>query len=170
MFDIQGDSIKLNIDDMAIPPFKEHYNNSKNKAKALKEIEYVVWLYKWNTPYEAYPRSQRQGVVAKDVFGDENYEPTKEVEELTKRFLELQETTATRLLTTSKNAADALNETLIEYSKGAVDIDTALKVTRILKDVGSVVKSLDIAMKQAKAEQSEQGRVKGGGVIGLYEK
>lgn len=50
-----------------------------------------------------------------------------------------------------------------------MDIDTAIKVTRILKDVGSIVKSLDIAMKQARAEQLDSGRVKGGGVIGLYE-
>jgi len=50
-----------------------------------------------------------------------------------------------------------------------MDIDTAIKVTRILKDVGNIVKSLDIAMKQAKAEQIEAGRVKGGGTIGLYE-
>jgi len=50
-----------------------------------------------------------------------------------------------------------------------MDIDTAIKVTRILKDVGPIVKSLDIAMKQAKAEQMETGRVKGGGTIGRYE-
>ncbi len=50
-----------------------------------------------------------------------------------------------------------------------MDIDTAIKVTRILKDVGNIVKSLDIAMKQAKAEQVEAGRIKGGGTIGLYE-
>ena len=54
-------------------------------------------------------------------------------------------------------------------AKVAMDIDTAIKVTRILKDVGNIVKSLDIAMKQAKAEQLETGRVKGGGTIGLYE-
>ena len=50
-----------------------------------------------------------------------------------------------------------------------MDIDTALKITRILKDVSGVVKSLDIAMKQAKAEQLESGKIKGGGIIGLYE-
>lgn len=66
-------------------------------------------------------------------------------------------------------AAEGLIAALNDYSKGLMDIDTAIKVTRILKDVGSIVKSLDIAMKQAKAEQLETGRVKGGGVIGLYE-
>ena len=169
MFDIKGDKISLSTDDLAIPPFKDHYNNAKDKSKALKEIEYVIWLYKWNTPYEAYPLEQRPHVVAKDVFKDENYIPSEEVKELAKRFNEFQETPGTRLLSASQTAAEGLIAALQDYSRGLMDIDTAIKVTRILKDVGNIVKSLDIAMKQAKAEQVESGRVKGGGIIGLYE-
>lgn len=169
MFDIQGDKIKLSTEDLAIPPFKDHYNNAKDKQKALKEIEYVVWLHKWNTPYEAYPVNQRPVVVAKDVFKDEHYVPSEEVKQLARRFLEFQETPGTRLLSASQTAAEGLIAALNDYSKGLMDIDTAIKVTRILKDVGNIVKSLDIAMKQAKAEQLESGRVKGGGIIGLYE-
>lgn len=49
MFDIQGNRIILSTDELAIPPFrKEYYNNSTNKELALKEIEYVIWLYRWN--------------------------------------------------------------------------------------------------------------------------
>ena len=169
MFDIQGDKIKLSIEDLAIPPFKDHYNGAKNKSQALKEIEYVIWLYRWNTPYEAYPASERASVVAKDVFKDENYIPSDSVNELSKRFLEFQETPGTRLLSASQTAAEGLIAALNDYSKGLMDIDTAIKVTRILKDVGGIVKSLDVAMKQAKAEQAETGRIKGGGTIGLYE-
>lgn len=169
MFDIQGDKIQLSKEDLAIPPFKDHYNNAEDKQKALKEIEYVVWLHKWNTPYEAYPVNQRPVVVAKDVFKDEHYVPSEEVKELARRFLEFQETPGTRLLSASQTAAEGLIAALNDYSKGLMDIDTAIKVTRILKDVGNIVKSLDIAMKQAKAEQLESGRVKGGGIIGLYE-
>lgn len=169
MFDIQGDRIKLNTEDLAIPPFKDHYNNAKNKSQALKEIEYVIWLHKWNTPYEAYPVNQRASVVAKDVFKDDKYEPSDEVKSLCERFIEFQETPGTRLLSASQTAAEGLIAALNDYSKGIMDIDTAIKVTRILKDVGNIVKSLDIAMKQAKAEQLESGRVKGGGTIGLYE-
>lgn len=170
MFDIQNNQVKLNLDDLGVPPFKDYYNNSKNKQKALKEIEYIVWLYKWNSPYEAYSREQRPKIIARDVFGDENYELSKEAKELIKRFIEFQETCATRLLLTSKDTADSINDTLLKYSKETLDIDTAIKVTKVLKDVGNIVKSLDIATKQAKAEQLEQGRVKGGGTIGLYEK
>ena len=169
MFDIKGDKISLNTEDLAIPPFRDHYNEAKDKSLALKEIEYVVWLYKWNSPYEAYPAEQRANVVAKDVFKDEKYVHTAEVKQLAKRFNEFQETPGTRLLSASQTAAEGLIAALNDYSQGNMDIDTAIKVTRILKDVGSIVKSLDIAMKQAKAEQLETGRVKGGGVIGLYE-
>ena len=169
MFDIQGDKVRMSTEDLAIPPFRDHYNNAQDKTQALKEIEYVVWLHKWNTPYEAYPLDKLPLVVAKDVFKDENYVPSDEVKELIKRFLEFQETPGTRLLSASQTAAEGLIAALNDYSRGLMDIDTAIKVTRILKDVGNIVKSLDIAMKQAKAEQVEAGRVKGGGDIGLYE-
>lgn len=169
MFDIQGSKIKLNTEDLAVPPFKEHYNTAKDKEQALKEIEYIVWLHKWNTPYEAYPEKERASIVAKDVFKDENYIPSVSVKELAKRFQEFQQTPSTRLLASSQSAAEGLIETLNQYSEGNMDIDTALKITRILKDVSAVVKSLDIAMKQAKAEQMESGKVKGGGIIGRFE-
>ena len=169
MFDIQGDKIRLSTEDLAIPPFKDHYNGAKDKQQALKEIEYVIWLHKWNTPYNAYPIDKRQSIVAKDVFKDENYTPSEKVQQLVSRFLEFQETPGTRLLTASQTAAEGLIAALNDYSNGSMDIDTAIKVTRILKDVGNIVKSLDVAMKQAKAEQLESGRVKGGGTIGLYE-
>jgi hypothetical protein len=86
------------------------------------------------------------------VFGDEKYIPTDEVKTLQKRFIEFQETPGTRLLSASRTAAEGLINALNDYSTGAMDIDTAIKVTRILKDVGNIVKSLDVAMKQAKAE------------------
>lgn len=169
MFDIQGDKVKLSSEDLAIPPFKDHYNGAKDKQQALKEIEYVIWLHKWNTPYEAYPSAERPSVVAKDVFKNKDYIPSEEVRELSRRFIEFQETPGTRLLSASQMAAEGLIVALNDYSKGVMDIDTAIKVTRILKDVGNIVKSLDIAMKQAKIEQVESGRIKGGGTIGLYE-
>lgn len=76
MFDIKGDKISLSPEDLAIPPFRDHYNEATDKSLALKEIEYIVWLYKWNSPYEAYPLDKRASVVAKDVFKDDKYVPT----------------------------------------------------------------------------------------------
>ena len=169
MFDIQGNKIILKTDELAIPPFKDYYNNAKDKQEALKKIEFIIWRYKWNTPYEAYPEKERTWRVAKDVFKDENFKPDAELIELAKRFNEFQETPMTRLLTSSKHAAEAIMSVMNSYSETDLDIDTATKVSKLLKDISGISKSLDMAMKQAKAEQAETGRVKGGGVIGLYE-
>lgn len=169
MFDIQGEKILINLDDLSVPPFREYYNNAKDKSLALKEIEYVVWLYKWNSPYIAYSEKERAEQISKDVFNNKDYKPTPEVEYLAQRFKEFQETPATRLLAASQSAAEGIMSTLEAYSKDTMDMDTAKKASSILKDVAGIVKSLDVAMRQAKAEQLETGRVKGGGVIGLYE-
>lgn len=169
MFDIKGNKVVLSADYLATPPFKDYFNRAEDKQKALKEIEFIVWRYKWDTPYNAYPEKERTKRVAIDIFGDSNYTPSEELKQLAIRFNEFQETPSTRLLQASQTAAEGLITALNSYSEQLSDIDVAIKVTRILKDVGNIVKSLDIAMKQAKVEQLESGRVKGGGTIGLYE-
>lgn len=169
MFDIQRNKIQLKTEDLAIPPFKDFYNKAKDKQDAINKIEFIIWRYKWNTPYEAYPEKERTWRVAKDVFKNEYYVPDAEVDELAKRFNEFQETPMTRLLTSSKHAAEVIMDVMNNYSGADLDIDSATKVSKLLKDVSGIIKSLDLAMKQAKAEQAETGRVKGGGVIGLYE-
>ena len=46
MFDIQGNKIILKTDELAIPPFKDYYNNAKDKSKAIRDIEFVIWHYR----------------------------------------------------------------------------------------------------------------------------
>ena len=84
MFDIIQNKIQLSTEDLAIPPFKDFYNNAKDKQDALKKIEFIVWRYKWNSPYEAYPEKERTWRVAKDVLNDENYKPDDVIKELAK--------------------------------------------------------------------------------------
>ncbi len=169
MFDIVKNKIQLSTEDLAIPPFKDFYNNAEDKQDALRKIEFVIWRYKWNSPYEAYPEKERTWRVAEAVLKDKNYKPDDAVKELAKKFQELQETPATRLLKSSKSAAEGIMNTMDMYAEEDLDIDTAKKLSAILKDVSGIIKSLDLASKQAKAEQAEAGRVKGGGVIGMYE-
>lgn len=169
MFDIVKNKIQLSTDDLAIPPFKDFYNNAEDKQDALRKIEFIIWRYKWNSPYEAYPEKERTWRVAEAVLKDKNYRPDDTVKELAKKFQELQETPATRLLKSSKSAAEGIMNTMDSYAEEELDIDTAKKLAAILKDVSGIIKSLDLASKQAKAEQAEAGRVKGGGTIGMYE-
>uniref|UniRef100_A0AAU8BBM0 Uncharacterized protein n=1 Tax=Dulem virus 42 TaxID=3145760 RepID=A0AAU8BBM0_9CAUD len=82
MFDIKGNKIVLATDELAIPPFKDYYNNASNKTTALKEIEYIIWRYKWNTPYEAYPEKERTSRIAKDIFGASDWEEPTHIKDL----------------------------------------------------------------------------------------
>lgn len=86
MFDIIQNKIQLSTEDLAIPPFKDFYNNAKDKQDALKKIEFIVWRYKWNSPYEAYPEKERTWRVAEAVFKDKDYKPDDAVKELAKSF------------------------------------------------------------------------------------
>jgi hypothetical protein len=86
MFNIQGNKIILDTDELAIPPFKDYYNNSKDKDKAIKEIEYVIWLYKWDSPYLSYDSAIRSSIVGKDIMGNSEYKPSDSLQELSQRF------------------------------------------------------------------------------------
>ena len=44
MFDIQGNKIQLKTEDLAIPPFKDFYNKSKDKQDAIKKIEFILLI------------------------------------------------------------------------------------------------------------------------------
>lgn len=101
MFDIKGNKVVLSADYLATPPFKDYFNRAEDKQKALKEIEFIVWRYKWDTPYNAYPEKERTKRVAVDIFGDSNYTPSEELKQLAIRFNEFQETPSTRLLQAS---------------------------------------------------------------------
>lgn len=176
MFDIVGDKVKLSAESLAIPPFKQHYEEAKDKSIALKEIEYIVWLYKWDTPYLAYDVSERPIRVAIDIFKDENYKPNAQVEELITRYNEFQQTPLIRLYNAAEEGLEYLIKTLSSLKQEVddiTDLETRLKVaqsvSKILKDVEPTAKSLDSAKKRAMAEQVETGKVKGGGQIGLYE-
>ena len=171
MFDIKGDKIQLSTDELAIPPFKEYFNDQKDKASALKDIEYVVWLYKWNTPYLAYPPEERESKVAKDIFNKDNFEPSDKLKLLAERFNEFQTTPLIRLYQASEDSAEYIIKVLKNYSNSNdyYDLDVAIKISKLLKDVESTAKSLSSAKNRAKAEEIETGRVKGGGTIGLYE-
>lgn len=178
MFDIEGGKIKLSANSLAIPPFRDHYAGKKDKAQALKEIEYIVWAYKWDTPYLSYPPSERYTKVALDVFKTAGYKPSKEVEELAKRFMEFQNTPLIRLYNAAEEGLEFLVQTLENLkldilTMGDVYLEDKLKiaagVSKLLKDVEPTAKSLDSAKKRAMAEQVDSGRVKGGGIIGLYE-
>lgn len=175
MFDIVGGKVILDANSLSIPPFKNYYNKAKDKSIVTKELEYVIFLYKWNTPYKAYPPEDRQRMVAKDVFGTEDYKESVELKDVISRYEEFQHTPLIRLYLAAENALEYLirklsdvdNDDFYDPSKPFAKEE---KVAKLLTQVDTISKSLESSKNRAIAEQLETGKVRGGGTIGHYEK
>jgi len=177
LFDIQAGKITINEESLAIPPFKALWDRDKTKSKerATREISFVAFLCDYNSPYfEAYPEDQRIKVLKKDFLGGEDYEPDGFLEAAIERYKEFRETTNTRLLRAAKFGAEKLTDWFFGIDMDARDRDgrplyTAKEISANLKEIGGIVKSLDMLERQVQKEQLEQSRARGGSDIGDYE-
>ncbi len=177
LFDIQAGKITISEESLAIPPFKVLWDRDKTKTKdrATREISFVAFLCDYKSPYfEAYPEDQRLKVLKGDFLGDEDYELDELLENAIERYKEFRETTNTRLLRAGKFAADQLTDWFFGVNLNKKDREgrfeyTASDVSRNLKEIGGIVKSLDMLERQVQKEQLEQSRARGGSEIGDYE-
>jgi len=167
LFDIDKGKVVMNPTSLWIPEFKKLWNRDKSedKANASAEISYIVFMYDYRSPYRDYSERDREQKVSKDCFPAEpDWVQDAAVKKAVKRFRELQETANSRLLQAAKIAADKLTD----YFKN-VDSSAASEIVRNLKELGTVVKSLDILEKQVQKEQLEKNSIRGGQEVGLFE-
>jgi hypothetical protein len=176
LFDIVGGNVIMNPTILWIPEFKTLWDRdkTKHKADAVKEISYIVFLYSFKSPYLAYSERDRKTKVLHDYFGDQKWEPDKQVEAAIKRYNELQETATTRLLNASLRLCDKVTEyfdsiDFNEKDKLGKPIHTLNDVVKNMKDVGPVVKSLESLKDQVLREQMDKSIIRGGTDIGLFE-
>ena len=167
LFDIDKGKVVINPTSLWIPELKKLWNRDKteDKANANSEISYIVFMYDYRSPYRDYSERDREQKVRRDCFPEESdWVPDKEIQKAIKRFRELQETANSRLLKAAKIAADKL----AEYFNN-VDSSAASEIVRNLKELGTVVKSLDTLEKQVQKEQLEKNNIRGGQEVGLFE-
>lgn len=168
LFDINKGKVIMNPSSIWLPEFKALWDRdrSRTKEKASKEISYVVFMYSHDSPYMAYSITEREEKIIKDYFSDRKYKwtPDDKVKAAVKKFKELQETPTTRLLTSAKMAIEKLEE----YFREA-DSSDASDIIKNAKELGNLVKSIDVLEKQVKKEQLENTNIRGQAEIGLFE-
>lgn len=168
LFDIVNGVVQMNPTTLWIPEFKALWDRdkSKDKKKATSEISYIVFMYAYTSPYSGYSEKERERKVKLDCFGKlaEEWKPDEYVKKATKKFLSLQETPTLRLLKAANIALDKIKE---YYDN--VTPDMANEIIKNTKELGSLVKSLDILTRQVEKEQLENSNVRGGQSIGLFE-
>ncbi len=167
LFDIDNGQVILNPTSLWIPEFKKLWDRdkSKNKEKAARELSYIVFLYDYRSPYQAYAENEREDKIVKDYFSDEpKWKPDKEVKAAIKRFEEFQSSSTLRLLRSTKYALEAINEYFKTASPDNID-----KIVKNAKELGNLVQSLDKLEQQVQKEQLEKNSARGGQDIGLFE-
>lgn len=178
IFDINKGHVVLDPNVLAIKEFKKLWDrdDSKDKSNAYNDISYITFVYdnSKDNPYRGYNIESRKKIVAKDVYGKQNVKLDKDVKNAINKFVELQETTYTRLLTAGLHAAEKLTEYYhnVDFSKvdsrgkSLYDINT---VTRNLKELGDLIKSLKSLEEMVRKDELDNTKVRGDNVIGPYE-
>ena len=180
LFDIEKGQVIMNPTCLWIPEFKKLWTRDKSSDKeiAQKEITYVVFKHGFHSPYNAYSEKDKEEKILKDYFKDlKTWKPDKEVKAAEKKYNELQDSSALRLLKTNKKALDLIetytNNVYDKVEKDEIDITDADKIMeRLLKNAersGNLVQSLNKLETQVQKEQKEAASVRGEAEIGLFE-
>ncbi len=168
IFDIVGDKVILKAEELAYEPFRSIYNNMEDKVLAQKYIEYIVWMNKPTSRYvKAYPPLDRERVVKLDLFGDAKYKLPDEMIEWERKYNELSQTPASRLLRSTRNKV----EDVIKFFNSSAYLDTAdaLKIVSTLSKIGDVAESLRKLEAEVLVEENTSKTTRGGYEIGRYE-
>lgn len=177
LFDIVDGKVVLNADELSIPVFKNIYDSDKTKDKqdALNKISYIIYMYKWNSPYMSYlDDNMRHSIICKDIFNNESWQPDALTKTGIDRFKDFQNTLSLQFLQSNVESI----KKLMDFNN-RVNWDDTDKSGRLMysnkdlvanvKDAGNMLKSLHTLMEQVRKEELETSRIRGGNEINIYE-
>lgn len=177
LFDIVEGKVVINADELSIPVFKKIYDSDKTKDKqvAFNKISYIVFMYKWDSPYAVYlDDTYRDKIIKKDIFGDEKYKLDDLTIEAISRYKDFTNSLSIQFLQNNIN-----NIKKIMLFNDMVNWDDTDKMGKLLYSVkdlqnntekaGSTLKSLVSLMEQVKKEELQISKTRGGNEVNLYE-
>nr|DAI23413.1 MAG TPA: hypothetical protein [Caudoviricetes sp.] len=176
LFDIVNGEVALSAECIAIPPFRILWDSHKDKKLAQRKIEYIIFMYKWDTVYKALSPEDRDRKVKLRVFNDENFEIDDQMKMVIEDYKELQNTINTRLLLAEEEGMEYIIRQFnsIREKENLVDNNNKPLITPDLvgKWMEKANKAVEVHTKLLKAVRSEQStltKVKGGSEIGSFE-
>jgi hypothetical protein len=177
IFDIVDGKVQINVKELTIPSFKKIYDSDKSKEKldAFNKISYIIFMYKWSSPYASYiDFDTRNKIVKKDIFGDENWEPDVLTKEAVIRYRDFQNNFSLQFLEQNMTGAKKLMEfyTLVnweEEDKSGKFKYSSRDLAANLKEAGNILKSLESLKEQVRREELETSSIRGGSQINTYE-
>lgn len=177
IFDIVEGKVVINPHELAIPAFKELYETDKSKDKhnALDAIRYIVFMYKWDSPYASYTDElERSKVLKKEIYKDERYTLDTLTEKAIEAFRRFQYTFTLQFLEANLHGAKKLMESYYNIDWEAEDRSGKSKysskdVASNIEKAGGIIKSLYALQEQVKREQLDKSVSRGGSEINYFE-
>lgn len=164
-----GSELELSATVLAFPPFERVLIGKKDRALAIKEIKYILWLNAWNSPYNVVSPEKRSAMIKRDVFGDSNYELSEEAKYAEQEYINVFQTSdVLEMLKSARKGIWYTNKAFENLSLSNMDTDPS-KVQDWTKKLGDMHKSLDILEKAAKSQIDLGSKVRGGNDINPYE-
>jgi len=177
-FDIQGDVVTFTPEFLAVPEVKAIWDRdkTKNKTKAIKELSFIVFYSdeRLHNPYTSYSIELREEILRADFLDGSTKPLDEKILAGIRKLKQLLETTSMRLLLSAQVAADKLAGWFKKVNFDLVKEDgkpvySASELSRNLKDVGNIIKSLKELENQVRKEQEDDNKARGGSEIGMFE-
>ena len=154
------------VDNKGVPsPYTKTIKEFKNLD--YKCLAYVYFMVDYRSPYSVYEYTERKQEIINSIF-DKKWNPTSEVEAACKKYAELMETSAVKLL-------KAARESVIKLEKYFRDVDLTMMddngkpifhakdLINNLEKMGKVVEGLnrleELVRKEEQANNSNRGGV-----------
>jgi len=177
LFDIIDGKVVLNAEELSLPLFKKIYESDKSKDKqnSFNKISYIIFMYKWDSPYSSFTdKDIRDKVIKQDIFGDENYQLDDLTKQAIERYQDFQHTFSLQFLEQNMEGAKKLMDfykrvNWDDIDKSGKPIYSSRDLAANLEKAGGILKSLHSLREQVRREELEVNRVKGGTQVDLYE-
>ena len=177
LFNIVDGKVVLNTEELSIPLFKQIYEKDKTKDKqdAFNKISYIVFMYKWDSPYASIiDEKDRDRILKKDIFKIEDYKLDDITLQAIERFKQFQYSFSLQFLERNMLGAKKLMEFYEMINWTEVDKTGKFKysdrsLASNLKEAGNILQSLEKLKEQVRKEELESVKTRGSHEVFDYE-
>lgn len=183
LFEMVNNRAIPNMHVVLIEPFLTIWNEdtSPGKGEAIDIFSYVELLCspKKSNPFSGYSEMERPAKVREEVWGDANYNHPKVGQIINavltyKKFL-VDSSESYSLYLSATNAADKLKlyldtVNLNERTNGGAAVTKPADITRAIKEVPDVIRSLQGLKEKVNTELAEASKTRNQREIGLFER
>lgn len=166
----QNKKIIISPEALGLAFFKVLWSRDKTKEKenAYKDIQYVYYFSDFNSPFFNNPPDQRDGLIKKYIFGDDDYKADDEVLLAIKSYEEITKTPAMEMLDAVTIVIDKMKDYFkaVDLSSGENEIN---KVQAAVINMPKMIAAVNEAKEACRKESLGSTKIRGGATKGLFE-